>query len=113
MRFRTSGILILLGFVCATAFAQSQPSQPAPEFKLPQDQQRHFTIVPGWTAPDAARKLSMAARLVRPSDVCYTMRSYVFAREGQGDATRLVSQRTCTKASQFRVKQAPAKPKQK
>jgi hypothetical protein len=111
MSFRTSGVLLLLVFVCATAFAQSQPSQPAPEFKLPQDQPRHFTIVPDWSAPSAARKLGLAARLVRPSDVCYTMRSYVFAREGQGDATRLVSQRTCTYASKFRVKQAPEKPK--
>src|SRR5437667_6555915 len=33
--------------------------------------------------------------IVRPSEVCYAIRSYVFAREDGSDSTRLVGQTTC------------------
>jgi hypothetical protein len=43
---------------------------------------------------------------VRPSEVCYAIRSYIFAREDGSDSTRLVGQTTCTPSSKFQMKQS-------
>src|SRR5437667_7970459 len=43
---------------------------------------------------------------VRPSEVCYAIRSYVFAREDGSDSTRLIGQTICTPSSKFQMKQS-------
>ncbi len=116
-----SAIVSLFVVLCAaTAMgqAQEQTSSAAPPGELtavqvvkaaPQGQLQRFSI-----APELLQKRAkeLRARLPRNDDLCYTMNSYVFARHGQGDATRLVVRRTCTAASLFKLKPAPAKPKE-
>lgn len=60
-------------------------------------------------SPEAMEKLKekLSERiLTSASNTCFTMNSFVFARENGGDAMRLVNHTTCTPASRFKVKRA-------
>ncbi len=109
MRYR-SFVVLLVAMCAAGAFAQEQKAAPpvapptqTPKFSLPQNRP-HVFVVP----PELAGK--SRARLPVNDNLCYSMSTYVFARQGPGDATQLVAHRDCTRASLFRLKEAPAKP---
>ncbi len=136
MKSAPFAIVLVLGLVWA-AQAQQQ-TKPAPEIQTaPQirTQPEQVTILPEmrsapgayiWIAPEMKtpqgqvkispevieklkKKLSQQVAGLTFAHVCYSMNSFVFARENGGDAMRLVDHTTCTPSARFSVKNAPAK----
>ena len=77
------------------SFEQS-PGPPLDFSTQPQSQPRRFSV---------GQRLRSA--LPRPDDVCYTARSYLYARESRdSDVTVPVGYRVCTPSAKFQVKSA-------
>ncbi len=136
MKTALFAIVLVLGLVLgAQAQQEAKPTpgtQAAPEIRTPQGQfpispetrsapGAHIWIVPEMKTPQGQVKISpevieklkneVSQRMAGLpfTRVCYSMNSFVFARENGGDATRLVDHTTCTPSSRFSVKNTPAK----
>ncbi len=114
MKHCAFAVLSSVVLCAAAAFSQAQKSAPPagattkpPEVSLPQN---HLHTSP--PPPELLDKLKAQLDDLRGrgsvNNLCYSMDTYVFARDGQGDATRLVARRDCTRASLFRLKRIPA-----
>ena len=92
-----SATLIALVGSAPTAAAQASRGQHLGDTATDSAQTRHATQ----TAAEDAQ---------RASQTCYTMRSYIFARQ-DGSAPRLVGMTTCTPAGRFRTYHASQRAK--
>ena len=111
-------VFLVLVFVATAAAQQTNPSQtPVPESQASgpaaESQPQVRSSITPRLSPEQQQELrqrvqSLSFELPSTafSNVCYTMNSFVFARNNGGDAVRLVAQRTCTPAAKFRVKKA-------
>lgn len=84
--------------------------QPAPSprtFSAPAATVRQFTMPKKFTVTKLKRE--QVRRLLMNSQTgCYTMRTYIVAREGTSDSTRPVGYQECLPGSQVKMKNTPA-----
>jgi len=94
-----------------TAYARKfnlVPKPPLPQMQWSQD--RAFATKTQVKSREFAAPLEMVSRLRRPisdDSVCYTARTYLYARAGRhSDVTMPVGYRVCTPSAKFQVKSA-------